>query len=159
MTVEELEKKVIAASLNGNYDYLYALVAVVVVEQTDTMALDPDRFRPYYLTNPELAYWFAREVDKGPRDDTREACCKDPNYSHSYATNIDKCPHDLTRKAACLKVETAFNYALYVDNGFHKETLTAVIDNDYYFKRYLDAILIHEIDYDDLRAIVRKKYL
>lgn len=59
-------------------------------------------------------YWFARDVDMCPRDDTREAAILE-GHGFYYARDIDKCSRDDTRQAA-IQEGTGYGYAIYVDN-------------------------------------------
>jgi hypothetical protein len=76
--------------------------------------------------DPGWAYEYACSVDKGPRDDTRAGACKDPTYAFWYASDVDKGPHDDTRTPACLVPYRTFMYALKVDKGHHPETRAAL---------------------------------
>jgi hypothetical protein len=75
--------------------------------------------------SPKTAYEYAREVDKGPTDETRTAACKESYYAYWYALFIDKGPTDETRTAACNSPEYVYWYALDVDKGPTDETRTA----------------------------------
>jgi hypothetical protein len=73
----------------------------------------------------KTAYEYAKEVDKGPTDETRTAACKEPDYAYYYAIDVDKCPTDETRTAACEAPYYAYCYARDVDKGPANETRSA----------------------------------
>jgi len=53
------------------------------------------------LGDPRCAYRYARDIDKSPHPDTRQAACKDPCYAYFYAIGVDRSPHPDTRKGVC----------------------------------------------------------
>jgi len=53
------------------------------------------------LGNARCTYWYAKDVDKKPTDETRTAACKNPGCAYGYARDVDKKPTDETRIAAC----------------------------------------------------------
>ena len=48
-----------------------------------------DYFRNYFLNNPYYAYFYAKDIDKKPHDNTRETACKDPEYKKLYQEQRD----------------------------------------------------------------------
>ena len=52
------------------------------------------------LGSAKCAYWYARDIDKGPTDETRTVACKTPYEAYCYARFIDKKPTDETREGA-----------------------------------------------------------
>jgi hypothetical protein len=44
------------------------------------------------FATPQDAYLYAFNIDKCPRNDTRNTCLSSPMYAYYYAMNIDKCP-------------------------------------------------------------------
>jgi len=61
-----------------------------------------DANRKLACKSPEDAYYYARDIDKCPRDDTRESACKNPVCAYLYAHKVDKCSRNDTRKSACV---------------------------------------------------------
>jgi len=58
------------------------------------------------------AYTWALNVDRGPREDTRKACCTDPVYALRYALRIDERYHRDTMTAVLPDPNMALLYAL-----------------------------------------------
>jgi hypothetical protein len=90
---------------------------------------------------PEFAYWYAKEVDKKPTDETRKAACKDSICAYWYAKEVDKRPTDETRTAVCQSPRCAYSYAVEIDNGPTDETRTAACKNPewaYLYARHVD---------------------
>jgi hypothetical protein len=56
--------------------------------------------REQALQYPRSAYQYALEIDKHPRDDTRNASIIDPEYAFFYAKDVDQSPRTDTRQAA-----------------------------------------------------------
>jgi len=81
--------------------------------------------------DPCYACWYAKNVNKTPRDDTREGACKDPYWAFFYAKYIDKSPRDDTRLAACKFPKYAYWYANDVDKCKHPDTANAVKGSDF----------------------------
>ncbi len=52
-------------------------------------------------------------------------------YAYYYALDIDKCPRDNTREAACKNSKFAYQYARDVDEGFHEKTWEAAKNTEY----------------------------
>jgi len=77
------------------------------------------------LGNPWCAYRHARNIDKGPTNETRTVTCKDPGYAYWYARDVDQNPHPETREACCKKPWEAYQYAVSVDKRPTKETRQA----------------------------------
>jgi hypothetical protein len=96
--------------------------------------------RPTFDT-PYAAYLYARDVDCGPRDDTRAAACGDPATACAYALCVDEGPRDDTRAAACRAANTAYLYALYVDCGPRDDTWRAARNHPYYAYDYAYDVL------------------
>jgi len=74
----------------------------------------------------ELAYFYAKEVDEGPRDDTRQVVSECPTLAMKYAQLIDRAPHDVTRRGAAVKPIPALDYAKEVDRAPHPVTAAAM---------------------------------
>jgi hypothetical protein len=88
--------------------------------------------RPTTFDSPDSAYYYALDVDQGPRDDTRQAACRDPYWAYAYARDVDKAPRDDTRAAACRDPYWAYAYALDVDKAPRDDTRAAARhDPDY----------------------------
>jgi len=51
------------------------------------------------FVDPYSAFKYAQDVDKGPRDDTRQAVTKSFFISCMYARYIDKCLHPVIKNA------------------------------------------------------------
>jgi hypothetical protein len=85
----------------------------------------PGSARTAALATPESAVQYARDVDKGPRDDTRKAASKDPKWAYLYALDVDKGPRDDTRKAASKDPAWAYLYARRVDRWPRDDTRKA----------------------------------
>jgi len=89
-----------------------------------------DKLRRVVCQDPEWAYLYARDVDKGSHPITREAVCKDPLYAYMYAKWVDMCPSDETRKSANEHVVWGGRYASEVDWLFtHNETMEEEAEN------------------------------
>jgi hypothetical protein len=86
--------------------------------------------------NPEDAYWYARDVDKGSTDKTRTAACKSPLYVCEYAKNVDKKPTDETRTAACKSPLYAYLYAVDVDKNPTDKTRIGASKDEFWKRRY-----------------------
>ena len=126
----ELEKQVINDILDGFIPLEAAEALVYFLENARDFRTDPDRYRGYFLQVPDWAYLFAKNVDQGPRDDTRAATLSDPYTAYWYAEEVDKCPRDDTREAACKQGSTAFLYARDVDKGPHAYTYGTLLDDE-----------------------------
>ena len=116
----DLEKKLLELIVSGGS------LAVFIVDNTEEMAKDPDRYRAYFLNDYMSALYFAYFIDEGPHDDTREAVLKDPKSSYHYAFETDKHPRDDTRKACCKDPYWAYAYARDVDYKPKRATREAV---------------------------------
>jgi hypothetical protein len=81
--------------------------------------------REIALADARLAYLYARDVDHGPRDDTRAAALRDPYYAYHYAREVDRAPRDDTRSAALSIPYYAYCYAREVDCGPRDDTRSA----------------------------------
>lgn len=116
-----------------------------------------DRLREAASRDPEYAFLYARDVDKGasevtrrgacgsasfareyalgvdegPHDETRIGASRSPKTAVLYAMDVDRCPHDVTREGACGSPRAAGNYAHYVDKGYHPDTWRAVRGTQY----------------------------
>jgi hypothetical protein len=93
---------------------------------------------------PLYAYWYAKNVDKKPTDETRTAACQVARYAYWYAREVDQKPTDETRTAACKDSEFAYLYALYVDKRPTDETRTAAYKEQryaYWYALYVDENL------------------
>lgn len=49
-----------------------------------------DKIRELIYQDPETAYECAYSVDQEPKEDTRNAACKDSQWAYFYAKNVDK---------------------------------------------------------------------
>jgi hypothetical protein len=94
---------------------------------------------------PKYAYWYADKVDIHPRDDTREAACKDSQYACCYALAVDGCPRDDTREAACKDSCYAYWYAKEIDKCPGKDTREAAYKNKEWKQEYINF----EIEYNE----------
>jgi hypothetical protein len=91
--------------------------------------------------NPCYAYKYALHIDKKPTNETRTAVCKDPYYAYLYAKYVDQTPTDETRFAACQHPGYAYNYAKYVDRKPTRETRSATCQHPeyaYYYAKFVD---------------------
>jgi hypothetical protein len=86
--------------------------------------------------NPCYAYYYARYVDKKPTNETRSATCQNPYYAYLYAKFIDKNPTNETRSAACQNPDYAYRYAYIVDQKPTNETRNAASKDQYYKEQY-----------------------
>jgi hypothetical protein len=82
--------------------------------------------------NSELAYYYARDVDKNPTNETRTNACQNPEHAYYYAKDVDKKPTNETRTNAGQCPEWAYLYAKYVDKKPTDETRSAVSKNPSY---------------------------
>lgn len=85
-----------------------------------------DRLRALACKDSQSAYFYARDIDKGPHKETRAAASRSSLLAAAYGEHIDKRPHEVTRIGACASVEGAYRYALMVDKGPHEMTRKAV---------------------------------
>ena len=76
--------------------------------------------RKLALLHPEYAYLYARYVDQGPHDDTRNAVLGSAHYAYLYAEDVDQGPHDDTRNAVLGSAHYAGAYAKFVDKGLEQ---------------------------------------
>jgi len=81
--------------------------------------------RALALTDPQHAYYYARQVDEGPCDDTRQAVLADPQHAYYYARDVDEGPRDDTRQAVLASPRYVYYYAHDVDEGPHDDTRLA----------------------------------
>lgn len=104
------------ASQQPRYAYLYATLVEGPHDETrigasknPDVAYDYARFidkashpvtRQGACYNPYIAFCYARDIE-GPHDDTRRASSKDPDFALSYALVVDKTDHPVTREATC----------------------------------------------------------
>ena len=163
MTKEDFENQLLEDLLTGKVEEsVYGYIGYIE-DNLSILKEHKDCFRQYFLNDPEGAYWYAKYVDKGPRDDTRQgACkdpegaywyakyvdkgprddtrqgaCKDPEYAYLYARGVDKCPRDDTKQGVCKDPEYAYLYAIYVDKCFNAVTFNTVkntIDKECYLR-------------------------
>lgn len=98
------------------------------------------------------AYYYAFNVDKIPRDDTRNVACGNPRYAYRYAFNLDKTPRDDTRNAVCGSPEFAYCYAREIDKAPREDTRNAACGNPYY--AYYYARHIDKAPREDTRSAV-----
>ena len=95
--------------------------------------------RELWCKDPYYAYIYALDVDKAPRDDTRESCLKDPYYAYRYARDVDKAPRDDTREACLEDPKCAYIYALDVDKAPRDDTREASMKDPYCARLYEEA--------------------
>ena len=99
-----------------------------------------DMFRPYFLNDPEWAFYFAYQIDRKPRDDTREVSCRKAKYAFNYAYHIDEKAREDTRIASCKEANFAYDYALYIDREPREDTRTAACkDPEFAYEYALDV--------------------
>ena len=138
-----LLKRILAARLENDLMFLCNLLYTSCNEH-DRFAIqaNPDTYREHFLFEPQLAYLFAKNIDKKARDDTRLAASKDHLWALDYAKYIDRIPHEVTRKGACATIEYAYYYAVLVDHDYHHDTLKAVIHDELYFTKYVADVML-----------------
>lgn len=110
--------------------------ATILREATDE---EKNFIRTEVCRDSWVAWRFARDVDKHPREDTREAVCRDSCWAFAYAREIDKCPRDDTRAAACTDAFYAYAYALEVDQCPRDDTREAACTDAVWKKKYIEA--------------------
>lgn len=76
---------------------------------------------------PDMAFEYAKLVDKAPHPLTRVAASRAGDLALRYALEIDGRPNEVTRKGACAH-GLAFQYAEKVDKVYHPDTFAAVED-------------------------------
>jgi hypothetical protein len=96
--------------------------------------------RTLACATPKGAVMFARNVDKWPHGETREAASQHPQWAYVYAEGIDEGPHDVTRAGVSRIAEKraavtglgepldawyACLYAMNIDKGPHPSTRKA----------------------------------
>ena len=91
-----------------------------------------DDTRNAVMGSPATAYNYARDVDKGSRDDTRNAVLGSEHYACYYARDVDKEPRDDTRNAVLGSEHYAYLYARNVDKGPRDDTHNAVLGSAKY---------------------------
>ena len=79
MNLDAFEKVLMAESMSGIFDmcsfinnYYYELLE------------DPDRFRPYFLSEPDWAFWFALLIDRKRTKETEKAVSSSDYYTARY---------------------------------------------------------------------------
>jgi hypothetical protein len=105
-----------------------------------------DETRTAACNNPHYAYWYTLDIDKGPTDETRTAVCKDPKYAYMYAKDVEG-PTDETRTAACQDPDYAYKYARDIDERPTDETRTAACKDPeyaYWYARDVDKVSTDE---------------
>ena len=136
MTKEDFEKQLLEDILTGKVEEnVYGYIGYIEDNLT-ILQEHKDYFRQYFINDPYYAYCYAKFVDKGPRDDTREASIKDLHYAYYYALKVDKYPRDDTRLAACKDPQYAYCYALKVDNCSRYATREVACKDPYYAYKY-----------------------
>lgn len=100
-------------------------IQAYLIKNHDEIAKDKDFYRPYFLKEPDWAFWFARVIDKRSRKDTREIACQVPRFAYFYATWLEG-PHDDTREAVLCEPYTTFCYARDVDKCYRLDTFNVV---------------------------------
>jgi len=105
--------------------------------------------RALALTDPYCAYLYACYVDKGPRDDTRQAALTDSYCAYLYARDVDRAPRDDTRQAVLRGHRVSYWYARDVDRGPRDDTRQAVLDDPSH--AYIYALDVDKGPHDDTR--------
>ena len=60
-----------------------------------------------------MAYLYAKNIDKCPRNDTRRGAYENPEWAYNYMKNIDKCFHQKTWEVTKnTEYEKVYNYFL-----------------------------------------------
>lgn len=72
------------------------------------------KLRARALESPIYAYWVARNVDRGPSDDTRKSALGHPHYAALYARWVDHGRRADTESAAAGNAASALYYASHV---------------------------------------------
>lgn len=88
------------------------------------------------LGSPVHALYYALEVDREPREDTRQAACGDPEAALNYADLVDGEPREDTRQAACRSPRYAVEYAIHVDGRPLAQTREAARLESVAWQRY-----------------------
>lgn len=60
---------------------------------------DPDRYRGYFINDPEWACYFAYHIDGKPRDDTRAISCTTKWTAYYYAFMVEEKFHPVSWEA------------------------------------------------------------
>jgi hypothetical protein len=73
--------------------------------------------------------------------------CKSSSFAYLYAKEIDRCPREDTREAACKSSYCAYYYAKDVDKDVHKDTWEAVKNSEYEekYKEFFNKEMKEEI--------------
>jgi len=88
---------------------------------------------------PKEAYDYA--LKNGGSDKLRNICCQDPFWACWYAEDIDKVPREDTRTVACKDHWHAYMYAQKIDKGYHRETRKSCYKSSFYYRLYLRDVL------------------
>ena len=77
----------------------------------------------------------------------RIIACERPRSAFFYASEVDKCPREDTRKAACGDPEWAYRYAEDIDKEFRMDTWLAVKDSKHKekYKKFFNNLMKEEI--------------
>lgn len=84
---------------------------------------------------PELAFTYAWKC-RDRSEVLRSVASADPEYAYQYALEIDKGPHDVTREGACKDPHKAYLYALHVDGVRTPQTAEAAARDPGVLRRY-----------------------
>lgn len=123
--IEDFDKTIIRIALEDGFKR-FGSIGCFVQQYSFALAKDPDRFRSYFLEDAAAAYFYAREVDKYPREDTKNSACMEPYFAYCYAQYVDNFNLKQTRTATCKSPKWAYWFARYVDFERHEETWKAV---------------------------------
>ena len=95
--------------------------------------------------NPEEAYQYVKKC--GLSEEIRNAACQSAHFAYYYAKNVNKEPKENTRNAACENPYYAYLYAKDVDKGFHEDTQKAVQNTEYEekYKEFINSNMKEEI--------------
>ena len=137
LTEKQLIADIAANKIGNVYQYM--------MQYRHDIKANIELFRPYFLSKPHWAYYFARYMEQAPHDDTRRAACGDPYHAYEYAKLVDKCPRDDTRIAASKDSFQAFEYFADIDGyTFHEVTWEGACSGDdpweNEYREYLEEI-------------------
>lgn len=78
------EKQLLAAFMNNEVNREFVRINAEKLQEF------PNKYRKFFLKNPELAFSYAAYVDRHAREDTRTGSLSDPWWAYSYAILVDK---------------------------------------------------------------------
>jgi len=91
-------------------------------------------------SSANLAYEYARYVDKRPTEETREAVLSSPCFAYYYARYVDGGSTKEIREAVLSSPKYAYRYAKYVDEGPTEKTKEAVLSSPFYAYKYAKEV-------------------